>query len=237
MVVKNARTWVAAIVFASSALFIGQSLADDAITTPQDPVIATDSPTPDPTASPDPTPIPTESPSGDPSPSQSPAPSPSPSKEPPHAIANQNMFVRAAQVVHADPRANSVLITPIEVDSAAVILACISASNASLDILTKNVVNNADPKVLVGDFTNSIRITGTSDQVMNIINSYNGLRALSFTRGITNQRILFRFVAISEPTLDPKLCANANPSNNRIINILPVGIDIDMKKADVRLVK
>jgi hypothetical protein len=140
-------------------------------------------------------------------------------------------------VVRADPRAQSVFITPIEIYAPSLILACISSSGASLDVSIKNAVNNVEPDTLVGDYSNYIRISGSSDQVMSIINSFNGLRALSFSGRIVYKHLLFRFVAVSEPTLDAKLCNDGNPSNNRIISIVPFGIDIDMKKADVRLAK
>ena len=246
---KVSRTWVAAFVFALSAIFVGQSLADDVIPPVVDPVVAPDGPTPTPEPAPtaDVTPTPEASPSADPAPSESasaapndstsPSPSPSPTKLPPHAIANQNMFVRAANAVHVDPRANSAFITPVEVYAPSLILACISSGGAMLDVSVKNAVNNIEPDTLVGDYSNYIRIAGSSDQVMSIINSFNGLRAVSFSRRITYQHLLFRFVAISEPTLDAKLCNDGNPSNNRIISIVPFGIDMDMKKADVRLAK
>jgi len=251
MQAKVSRTWVAAIVFALSALFIGQSLADDAIPAIDVPVVAPDAaaptpdptpvadptPTPDPTPVVDPTPTPDPTPVVDPTPSESASPSPSPTKPPPHALTNQNMSVRVASAVHADPRANSVFVTPIELYAPSIILACISSSTAMLDISQKNAANNLDPKSLVGDFSTYIRMTGSSDQVMSLINSFNGLRAMSFTRGIVNQHVLFRFVAVSEPTLDAKLCNDGKASNNRIVNVVPVGIDIDMKKADVRLIK
>jgi len=244
---KVSRTYIAA--FALSTIFVGQSLADDAITPPADPVVESVSPapspdssavievTPAPTTSPSPDPSPSASDSPTPSPSDSVSPSPSPTKLPPHAIANQSMFVRAASVVRADPRAQSVFITPVELYAPSLILACISSGGAMLDVSIKNSVNNIEPNTLVGDYSNYIRISGSSDQVMSIINSFNGLRALSFSRGITYQHLLFRFVAISEPTLDAKLCNDGNPSNNRIINIIPFGVDLDMKKADVRLEK
>ena len=240
---KVSRTWLAAIVFALSALFIGQSLADDAIPPVVDPVVVPEIPVPTPETTPtapvNPSPEATPSAVATPteSPSASASPSPSPTEEPPHAIENQNMFVRAANAVHVDPRANSVFITPVEVYSSSVILACISSGGASLDVSVKNSVNNIEPDTLVGDFSNYIRISGSSEQVMNILNSFNGLRAISSVRRITYQHILFRFVAVSERTLDAQLCNDGNPSNNRIISIVPFGIDIDMKKADVRLTK
>jgi len=249
MKAKLSRTYVAAFVFALSAIFVGQSLADDAIAPVADPVVepaaptptleptppADATPTPDPTPSTDPTPSVSASPT--PSDSPSPTPSPTPTKLPPHAIANQSMFVRAASAVRADPRANSVFITPIEVYAPSLILACISSGGAMLDVSIKNSVNNIEPNTLVGDYSNYIRISGSSDQVMSIINSFNGLRALSFSSGIAYQHLLFRFVAISEQTLDAKLCNDGNPSNNRIISIVPFGVDLDMKKAYVRLEK
>jgi len=228
---------------------VGQSLADDVIPSPETEIV-TQTPSPEPVPSTEPTlpvesgtPVPDTSPSSEPSvdpsetPIAEPSPSPSPTKEPPHAIANQFMFIRTTSSMRADPRARSVFITPIEVYSPSILLACISSGNLLVDVGSKYAVDGIDSDFIAGDFSNHLMITGPSNLVMNVLNSLNGMRAASYTSGVVGKNLFLRFVAISEPVLDAKLCNDGNPSNNRIISINPIGIDLDMKKADVRLSK
>ena len=184
--------------------------------------------------------MPSESPTApaDPVPSESPTASPEPSvtPEPPHAIANQSMFIRSAQVVRADPRSTSVFMTPIAFSSPSLVLACINSNGAAIDLLRKNAVDNWDLGI-TGDFSSNLRLVAPGDQIANLINSNNGLRLVSNSGGVVGKYLSMRFIAVSEPTLDPKLCNDGNPSNNRILYVSAFGVDIDMKKADVRLVK
>ena len=233
-----------------SAIFIGQSLADDVIPAPQE-VVTTETPAPEPTPSspvesptpseeptPTPEPSPSESSSASADPDPTPSPSPTPTKEPPHAIANQSMFIRVANSVRADPRANSVFITPIEVYSPAIVLACVTSGNSIIDVGAKFTSDDSEAEIISGDLSSQVLLTGPSSLIMSMINSFNGIRTATYTRsGITGKYLFFRFVAISEPALDPKLCNDGNPSNTRIVSINSIGIDLDMKKADVRLSK
>ena len=240
----DANKLVPIIAISLTAMFVANSLADDLI--PNIPeVVATDpSPSTNPAPSESPTapadPVPSESPTApaDPVPSESPTASPEPSvtPEPPHAIANQSMFIRSAQVVRADPRSTSVFMTPIAFSSPSLVLACINSNGAAIDLLRKNAVDNWDLGV-TGDFSSNLRLVAPGDQIANLINSNNGLRLVSNSGGVVGKYLSMRFIAVSEPTLDPKLCNDGNPSNNRILYVSAFGVDIDMKKADVRLVK
>lgn len=237
----HSRTWIVAIVFAFSATFIAQSLADEAIPPIASEPITTNSPTPTPEPTTtlevpiNPEPMQTQSPVI--SDSVSVSASPTPTKSQPHAIEDQSIFLRTAGSVLADPRANSVLITPISLSSANMILACISVSGAKLDISSKNTSENLNPDLASGDLSSFVRISGSSEQVMNLINSHNGLRVISTSGNIVHKSVSFKFIAVSEQTLDASLCNSGKASNNRMISILPLGIDLEMKKADVRLVK
>ena len=248
---KVSRSWAGIIIFTTSAIFIGQSLADDVIPAPVTEIV-TETPSPEPVPSSEPsTPIETSTPTPEPTPSTqagadtsetptaepTPSPSPTPTKEPPHAIANQSMFIRSTSSLRADPRARSIFITPIEIYSPSILLACVSSGNLIVDVGTKFAADGIDSDYISGDFSNHLMITGPSSLVMTILNSFNGMRAASYSSGVVGKYIFLRFVAVSEPVLDPKLCNDGNPSNNRIISINPIGIDLDMKKADVRLSK
>ena len=101
----------------------------------------------------------------------------------------------------------------------------------------QNAVDANDLELLVGDFTNSVRITGSSASVVQKINALNGLKIFSSSGNFANKYLQFRFVAISEPSTDENLCNQGIPSNNRIINITTFDIGLDMKKGDVRLAK
>ena len=244
---KVSPTWVAVLAFGLSSLFIGQSLADDAIPSVIELANSPDSPsfTPGPTPSAGlttefdaaHTPEPAVSGSATLNPTNDASPSPFATNLPAHAIANQGLFLRSADAVRVDPRANSAFVTPIQLNTASFVLACISSSRSILDISEKNVVNGDESALLAGDLSNELRVSGSSTQVMSVINSYNGLRAVSKSQGIAFQHLLLRFVTVSEPTVDPSLCNDGNPSNTRIISFVPFEIDIDMKKADVRLAR
>jgi len=240
----DANKLVPIIAISFTAMFVANSLADDLIPNIPEAIAVDASPSANPAPSDTPTtpadPLPSQSPTAtpEPSPSDSPtaSPEPSPTPEPPHAIANQSMFIRSASVVRADPRATSVFITPIAFNSQSTILACISSGGAAIDLLRKNSVDNGDLGI-TGDYSNNLRLVASGDQIASIINSNNGLRMISNSGGVVGKYLSMRFVAVSEPTLDPKLCNDGNPSNNRILYVSAFGVDMDMKKADVRLVK
>jgi hypothetical protein len=244
---KTPRLWAAAFAFTLSAFFVAQSLASDA--TPLiDSVIPPDvsyaspstSPSPSPSAADTPTPSPSAAPSSEastPDLSPGPTPSPSPSKTPAYALEDQNISIRVTDSVHVDPRAKSAFITPIQLNSDSSLLACISSPSLRFDAGVPNAVDANDLELLVGDFTNSVRITGSSASVVQKINALNGLKIFSSSGNFANKYLQFRFVAISEPSTDENLCNQGIPSNNRIINITTFDIGLDMKKGDVRLAK
>lgn len=240
---KKSRKWVAAFVFTLSALFVAQSLASDVIPaadSPTSPVVSDSSPASTPSA----TPVLTTSPSATapamtsaPDLSAGPNPSSSSTKAAAYALDDQNISMHIASTVLVDPRAKSAFMTPISLNSDSTILACISSPNLRFDAGVPNAVDSNEMDVLVGDFTNDLRIAGTATFVLQAINSRNGLKISSISGGVDNKSLQIRFVAISESSTDAELCNQAMPSNNRIINLKPFDIGLDMKKGDVRLAK
>jgi len=238
---KVSRTWAAAFAFTLSALFVAQSLASDVI--PPSDVVApaeTSSASPSPSEIPTPTPSPSASASATssaPALTPGPTPSASSSKLPAYALDDQNISIHVASSVKVDPRAKSAFITPVNLNSDATLLACISSPELRFDAGAANSVDPNELNAFIGDFSSDLRIAGTSAAVMQAINSLNGLKAFSSSATVSNKYLLLRFVAISEPSTNEKLCGQGSPSNNRIININSFDLGLDMKKGDVRLAK
>jgi len=248
---KFSRKWFPLAGICLGALFVAQSLAADVIPSSSDPIVVTDgtpTPTPDPSVTPDPTPSTEPTPSSTPAPELSPTPSatptidslinpsvsPSPTPVPPHALADQSMFLRVAGAIKADPRARSVFIPPVVAYGTEYVLVCAS-SNATIDVYQKGFANAIAKDTLAGDYSNSILVSGKTFEVTNILNAFNGIQITSNSGGIVGKHLFLRFVAISEPSLDVKLCNDGSSSNNRIVSVNSIGIGMDMKNANVRL--
>ena len=240
---KVSRTWAAAFAFTLSALFVAQSLASDVIPASDSmssPDLTSASPAPSPSASETPTASASAAPTASPSASNltpGPTPSASSSKVPAYALEDQNIAIRIDNSVRVDPRAKSAFITPVYVSSDASLLACISSSSLRFDAGIQNAVDANVIDAIVGDFSSDLRITGTSAYVTQTLNALNGLKVFSNPASVVNKYLQLRFVAVSEPTTNEKLCNAGNPSNNRIINLNPFDLGLDMKKGDVRLAK
>ena len=248
---KFSRKWFPLAGICLGALFVAQSLAADVIPSSSDPIVITDgtpTPTPDPSVLPDPTPSTDPIPSSSAAPDQTPTPdpvptidslvdpsaSPSPTPEPPHALADQSMFLRVANSIKADPRARSVFIPPVVAYGPEYVLVCAN-SNANIDVYQKGFANAIAKDTLAGDYSSSVLLSGKTYEVTNILNAFNGIQITSNSGGIVGKHLFLRFVAISEPSLDSKLCNDGSASNNRIVSVNSIGIGMDLKNANVRL--
>lgn len=230
---------------------IAPTMADEMIPPPADVVVPVDVPPADPSpaaVAPTDTPAPIASPAAapntdptaDPTPvaSASASPSPTPTKPPPHAIANQVMQIQAPTVLRVDPRARSLFLPQISVFNASgILLVCINGANMGFDVNTKNL-NDAElfnKDTFAGDYTSFVRFAGSTGFSNAVLNNDGGLRAFSYSNGVAGKYVLLRFVSISEPSVNPALCNDGSASNTRIVQIAPLGIDLDMKKGDVTL--
>ena len=225
---------------------VAPTVSPDIPVMPVIPVIPTDSPAPATTDAPVPTqapaPAPTEiapAPAPVPSDSTSPSASPSasPSKLPPHAIANQTMTIRTPSVVTVDPRAGSVYLPQIAVYGVGNLLVCISSSQVAFDVSGQNQTDPKKGTLVSGDQSTFLRSSGLGSSPIALINGQNGMRAISLSGGIANKFLNLSFVALSEPSINPALCGDGSPSNNRTISIQSMGLNVDMLKGNVTLKK
>jgi hypothetical protein len=229
---------------------LAPTMADELTPTPDTEIVATSTPTPEPepsesaptppepmpTSSTTPVPVPTEEPIA-PVPSASPTPSASTTPPPPTALVNQNMQLRVPTSLLVDPRARSASLSELYVAGPQNLLVCIAGGSAISDVYLKNFVDSdfGGKTLVAGDRTSNVRVTGSVDQVLTLLNSAQGVRVSSLFGTMLSQSISFRFVATSVPTLDPALCAKAWPTNTRTLTFRKLGLQIEMKKGDIIL--
>jgi cytoskeletal protein RodZ len=196
------------------------------------------SPEPQGTSTPTPVPVPTEE-STAPVPTSSPTPSPSTSASPPPitALANQSMQLRVPTSLLVDPRARTASISELFVSGPQNLLVCITSGSLVSDVYLKNFSDSdfGAQTLVAGDRTSNLKVTGSADQVLAILNSAQGVRVSSPTATIATHNLNFRFVATSAPTLDAKLCEKGSPANSRTLSFRELGLEIEMKKGDVIL--
>lgn len=209
-----------------------------ATTTPQASAEPTSSTSPEPEVTATPVAVPTEEPIA-PVPTASPTPSSSATPPPPTALLNQNMQLRIPTSLLVDPRAHNARVSEIFVDGPENLLVCITSGSTLSDVYLKNFSDSefGGQTLVTGDRTASLRVTGSIEQVLTILNSAQGIRVTSPFGTMVNQSVNFRFVATSAPTLDQKLCAKAWPANTRSLAFRELGLEIEMKKGDVILKK
>ena len=176
-------------------------------------------------------------PAADPLASSTPSPSPSPSPTPPHAISNQSFTIQIPSSVAVDPRANTVSMPQIYAQGSAIVLACLSSNHLTFTSSYPDSLTSGPNAVAMvsGEMTSSLLVSGTLGQVLSVINSSTGLRVRSLSGGLANQVAIFKFIAISEPSLNPALCADGSMSNSRTVFFQPLGVTLDMKNGNVTL--
>ena len=225
---------------------VGPTLADELSGGTPDPVqspVASASPsqseTSTPTVSPDPTvsadasstPSPTSSASA--SPSASPSPTPTP-----RALTSQSLTIRIPVSLRADPRAKTLKFPKIEILGAQKILFCANSPGLTLDVYQKSLAQESfnGEGLIFGDMTDSLIMSGPTEKVVAVINSYGGL-SISAPGAVAGNSALFRVVSISDATVDPRLCNSGASENIRTTQILPLEISLEVKKGTVTLAK
>jgi len=225
---------------------VGPTLADELSGGTPDPVpsataSATPTSSPTPTASADanssatPSSSDSASATSSPSPSSSASPSPSPT---PRALTSQSLMIRIPVSLRADPRARTLKFPKIEISGAPKILFCANSPGLTLDIYQKGSAQETfnGEGLIFGDLTDSLIMSGPTDQVLAVINSYGGL-SIAAPGAVAGNSALFRVVSISDATIDPRLCNSGASENIRTTQILPLEISLEVKKGTVTLAK
>ena len=163
----------------------------------------------------------------------------SPSITPVAALKNQNMRVEVPSILPVDPRATSRNLPAVLLSGPRYLLACIEGNNLNFDIYEKNSVQTIfnNEQLVSGDKSSQLLISGTTEQVQAVLNSYGGLRAVTNRSAIAGLHATLSFTAINEPSLDPAFCLERSPANFRSIHFRPLGLGMNLIKNDLTLKK
>lgn len=166
--------------------------------------------------------------------------SPTPTKIPPHAVANQDMLIQIPRVQRLDPRATQVKLPQVNfyAQGSPYLMLCMNSSRGIIDLQVKGIDDTFTTKdiFIYGDLSTSVQIAGTSSQVLNIFNSYGGLKLRGPEgRSVIGTNLYMRFVAISEPTDNFALCGQTSNAAQWNLEIQPLGLQVNTKKNPVTL--
>ena len=195
---------------------------------------ASDSIVPPGTSTPSPSASASTSTSGGASKSESATASASPT---PAAVANQVMKINFPSVLPVDPRALFRSLPGVNISGPQYLLVCIQATNIRFDIYTKNASDSLfnGQRLANGDLTSDLLISGTTDQVVAILNSYGGMR-LAGTKGPLGGLYLnLRLTALTAPSLDPVHCGQASSANTLIIYLRSLELGQNLIKKAITL--
>ena len=165
---------------------------------------------------------------------------PTPTKAPPHAVANQNMILQIPRVQRLDPRAKQFNLPQVSFysEGSPYMMLCMNSSWGIIDLEAKGISDSFSGKdvFIQGDLTDSVQVSGTSSQVLNIFNSYGGLRLKGPDgKAVVGANLYLRFVAISEPTDNFALCGKSQATGQWLTQLQPLGLQVNTKKNPVKL--
>ena len=166
--------------------------------------------------------------------------SPTPTKIPPHAVSNQEMLIQIPRVQRLDPRATQTKLPQVNfyAQGSPYLMLCMNSSRGIIDLEAKGIDDSFKGKevFVYGDLTTSVQIAGTSSQVLNIFNSFGGLKLNGPNgRSVIGTNLYMRFVAISEPTDNFELCGESSSAAQWNLEIQPLGLQVNTKKNPVNM--
>lgn len=159
---------------------------------------------------------------------------------PPHAVMNQEMVIKVPRVQRVDPRANRFILPAVNFYplGSPYLMLCITSSMANIDVLAKGIDDSFDggDVHLSGDRRPLVQISGPAGKVLEIFNSFGGLRLDGPAgKSVSGTKLLMRFVAISEPTKKFALCADSISSSQWLFEVQPLGLEVETKKNRLNL--
>jgi hypothetical protein len=155
----------------------------------------------------------------------------------PAPAANQSMKINLPTVLPVDPRAMFRSLPSVNISGPQYLLACITAGSVSFDIYVKNAGNALfnGQRLANGDLTSDLLISGTTEQVVAVLNSYGGMR-LTGTKGPLGGLYLnLRLIALSAPSLDPVHCSQGSSANTTTIYLRSLALGQNLIKKEITL--
>jgi hypothetical protein len=152
------------------------------------------------------------------------------------ALDTQPKFlIKAPAILTIDPRATKKYLPQLDITGSEYVLACISGSNFNLDIATKSISTDGitNGKIIVGDLTPTLFVSGKTNEVINLINSEGGLLAYSTAGGLADRWIEIKLVAMTNPGVKRSFCDFAKSSTT--ITFKSMGLEMSTSKSGITL--
>lgn len=166
----------------------------------------------------------------EPSPTASPTPSVLPVQE-------QSFEFKSPLSLKVDPRAQTLFLPRLILSGANNALVCITSIGAIVDINNLNKIDDQESSTLrvLGDLSSFLMISGDTGTIANLVNEGKGLALLNYSKPLVGSSVTFQLVATSGPILNSSACLQGLPTNTKTIQVLPLGINLEIRKGDLPL--
>jgi hypothetical protein len=143
--------------------------------------------------------------------------------------------IKVPATLTVDPRATTKFLPTINFSGSEFVLACITGNNVNVDIAGKRSVSDlaASGHIIVGDMTSALFVSGKTTDVLNLINSENGLFAYTSSGGITDRSINIELVAMTNPAVKRTFCDLAKSSTT--LTFRSMGLELGTVKSGITL--
>jgi len=143
--------------------------------------------------------------------------------------------IKVPATLTIDPRANTKYLPVIDFSGSDFVLACITGNNVNLDIAGKKTVSDvaSSGHIIVGDMTSALFISGKTSDVLNLINSENGLFAYTTSGGLTDRSVSIELVAMTNPGVKRTFCDSAKSA--AALTFRSMGLGMDTIKSGITL--
>jgi len=157
-------------------------------------------------------------------------------KETTTPLAVQPKFtIKVPATLTVDPRATTKFVPQINFSGSEYVLACVMGNGVNLDIAGKKSVSDATENghIIVGDMTSALFVSGNTSDVLNLINSANGLFSYTTSGGIADKSVSIELVAMTHPGVKRTFCDFAKSAAT--LNFQSMGLGMDTVKSGITL--
>ena len=143
--------------------------------------------------------------------------------------------IKVPATLTIDPRATTKYLPAINFSGSEYVLACITGNNVNLDIAGKKSVSDtaSSGHIIVGDMTSALFVSGKTVDVLNLINSENGLFAYASSGGLSDRSVSIELVAMTNPAVKRSYCDSAKSAAT--LTFRSMGLELGTVKSGITL--
>ena len=143
--------------------------------------------------------------------------------------------IKVPTTLTVDPRANTKFLPQINFAGSEYVLACLNGNGVNLDIAGKRTVSDVveNGHIIVGDMTSALFVSGKTADVLNLVNSQQGLFAYTSNGGIAEKSISIELVAMNHPGVKRTFCDSAKSAAT--LNFRSMGLEMGTVKSGITL--